>query len=84
MRMIHYLILGLPAVLPACAANPVRCDGRLQPVNPPAAVGAPPASAPAAPAAPVAPAAVPAPTAPPVAPAAAPARAQHAPQRSTP
>ncbi len=49
MRMTHYLILGLSAVLPACASSPVRCDGRLQPVNPPVAVGPVPTAAPVAP-----------------------------------
>jgi hypothetical protein len=81
MRMIHYLILGLPAVLSACASNPAHCDGRLQPVNSQAA-GPPPVSAPATPATPAA-VAKPAASAMPAA-TAAPAGAGHALPRSSP
>ena len=47
MRLIHYVILGLSALLPACASSPVRCDGHLQPVNSP--IASPKAALPAAP-----------------------------------
>ena len=37
MRVIYCLFL----LLPACAAHVVRCDGRLQPINPPTAPSMP-------------------------------------------
>ena len=41
------LIICLFLLLPACASHAVRCDGRLQAINPPeTAVGATPRSAP--------------------------------------
>jgi outer membrane biogenesis lipoprotein LolB len=45
MRTIYcrFLLLSACALLPGCASHAVQCDGRLQPINPPAA------AAPAAP-----------------------------------
>lgn len=45
MRMVYCLLL----LLPACTSHAVRCDGRLQPINAPAAGAALGTSSPATP-----------------------------------
>jgi len=40
-------MICLTLVLTACASHPVRCDGALRPINPPAAIDKAPAVSPA-------------------------------------